>query len=162
LAHETAPDVRRTFLERFSLSDADMPKFLALLLTLIATPAAAWTVMHERDRMTDKTITRASVRSGDATLLVGCLNGQVQSRLTWGRRIGFGDLGVSYRFDAGPVTPRMAMVSQDGTTLYAWPIDHADALAKMRKAKRLRVSVGQAFYDFDLAAGEGMPVIRCG
>jgi hypothetical protein len=112
--------------------------------------------------MTDKTLTWASARSEGATLLVGCLNGQVQPRLTWDRRIGFGTIGVSYRFDDGPVTPRMAMVSQDGTTLYAWPMDHADALARLRKGKRLRLNIGKAFYDFDTAAGDPLPTIKCG
>lgn len=62
----------------------------------------------------------ASARSGDATLLVGCLNGEAQARLTWEKSVGFGRVGVSYRLNGGPVVPRFALVSQDGRTLYPW------------------------------------------
>ena len=59
-----------------------------------------------------------------------------------------------------PAASHMAMVSQDGSTLYAWSGD--DAMAKMRRSKRVRVSIGQAFYDFDLSKGEPMPAaFRC-
>jgi hypothetical protein len=118
-------------------------------------------LLSERDRMTDRTLTWASATSGDATLLVGCLNGEVQPRLTWDRRIGWGNLGVSYRFDDGPVTPRMAMVNQDGRTLYPWISDYAIAVGKLRSGKRLRVTLGQAFFHFDLANGEKLPAIKC-
>lgn len=108
--------------------------------------------------MTDRSILWAEVKSGDATLLVGCMNGRVEPRLTWSRRIGYGDVGVSYRFDDGPVIPRMAMVSQDGRTLYAWLGNPAAAVVKMRAARRVRVQLGQAFYDFDLTSGgAGLP-----
>jgi hypothetical protein len=86
--------------------------------------------------------------------LVGCLNGHVSPRLTWPGRIGVGTLGLSYRVDDGPVIPRMAMVSQAGTTLYPWI---ASGGPEVMRAKRLRVSVGDAFYDFDLVKGEVMP-----
>ena len=104
--------------------------------------------------MTDKTHTWAQATSGNARLLVGCLNGEVSPRLTWPARIGHGTIGVSYRVDDGPVIPRMAMVSQAGTTLYPWI---ASGGPEVMRAKRLRVSVGDAFYDFDLVKGEVMP-----
>ncbi|MET4474354.1 hypothetical protein ABIA89_008191 [Bradyrhizobium sp. LA6.7] len=111
--------------------------------------------------MTDHTLTWASSSSGAATLLVGCLNGSVQPRLTFRERIGYGRPGVSFRFDDGPVVPRIAMVSDDGTTLYVWTGDYADAMAKLRKGRRLRVQLSQTFYDFDLSAGEPLPPINC-
>ena len=139
-----------------------MHKSLAIILLLTATPATAWNVTHERDRMSDKTLTWASASSGNATLLVGCLNGSVQPRLTWSQRMGRGDIGISYRFDDGPVVPRMAMVSQDGVTLYPWLGDPATAMARLKNGKRLRVNIGQAFYDFDLQQGGApLPAIRC-
>lgn len=124
-------------------------------------PVSAWTVTHEKDRMTDKTLTWASAASGNATLLVGCLNGTVQPRLTWSQRIGWGNLGASFRYGDGPVTPRFGLVSQDGRTLYLWSGDYANAVGHLRKSKRLRVSIGRTFYDFDLTKGDPMPAIRC-
>ncbi|MGY3615930.1 hypothetical protein [Bradyrhizobium sp. USDA 10063] len=137
-------------------------RYFLLLLTLSAAPASAWTVTHERDRMTDKQLTWASAISGDATLLVGCLNGEVQPRLTWNQRIGWGDVSVTYRFDDGPVNSHFAMVSQDGRALYIWLNTYNEAMAKLRRGKRLRVQLGQAFYDFDLAKGDSIPTIKCG
>jgi len=134
---------------------------LTLLLTLgICPPATAWTVTHERDRMTDKTFTWARATSEDATLLVGCLNGQVQPRMTWDRRMGFGSgVGVSWRVNDGPVQSYLAgLFSQDGTVLYPWTLANA---APVMRAKRVRVSIGKAFYDFDTAAGEPLPAIKC-
>jgi hypothetical protein len=121
-----------------------------------ATPAAAWTVTQERDRMTDKTLTWASATSGDATLLVGCLNGRPHPRLTWDRRVGFGsNVGVSWRVDDGPVQSYVAgLFSQDGTTLYAWTDHNA---GPVMRAKRVRLQLGQAFYDFDMTRGERLP-----
>jgi hypothetical protein len=133
---------------------------ITVAFLLIATPATAWNVTTNKDRMSDKTLTWAGASSGNAILVVGCLNGHVQPRLTWPARIGWGDLGISYRFDDGPVVPRMAMVSQDGSTLYPWIGDYADAMSRLAKAKRLRVTIGSGkdgFYDFDLLAGGAWP-----
>lgn len=128
-----------------------------LATVLFATPAHAWQVERTKDRMTDRTETWASSTAGDARLLVGCLNGAVTPRLVWDKRIGWGTIGVSYRVDDGPVVPRMAMVSDDGRTLYAWPMDGAAVL----KARRVRVSISGNVYDFDVGAGERLPAIRC-
>jgi hypothetical protein len=132
-------------------------KIAVQLLLLLVTPATvgnAWEVTRSKDRMTDKTLTWARAVSGNATLLVGCLNGAVSPRLTWDRRIGYGTLGLSYRVDDGPVIPRMAGTSQDGRVLYPWL---ASGGAEVMRAKRLRVTVGDAFYDFDLVKGEALP-----
>ena len=135
---------------------------LTVLLALsIATPATAWEVGHFRDRMTDRQETFATVSSRAAQLYVGCLNGEVQPRLSFPARVGRGELGVSYRFDEGPVVPRIVMVSGDGLSLYLWPLDHAEALAKLKRGKRLRVEVGRAFFDFDLTGGAPLPQIKC-
>jgi hypothetical protein len=53
----------------------------------------------------------------------------------------------------------MAMLSQAGNVLYPWI---ASGGAAVMRAKRLRVSVGQAFYDFDLVKGESMPGSKVG
>ena len=126
---------------------------ITICLALTLAPSKAWHVERSKDRMTDKTVTWASARSDDATLLVGCLNGRVAPRLTWARRIGFGTIGVTWRADSGPVVPRMAMVSDDGKTLYPWLTDGAEVI----RAKRVRVQIGSAFYDFDTTAGEPLP-----
>jgi len=112
--------------------------------------------------MTDRTETLAIVRSGDATLQVGCMNGHVQPWLTFERHTGRGNIGLSYRFDDGPVVPRFAFMSPGTSNLYIWLLDYGEALAKLRKGKRLRVQIGKAFYDFDLTGGQPLPAIRCG
>lgn len=131
---------------------------IAALMLLAATPAAAWEVTRERDRMSDKTLTWASARSNGATLLVGCLNGRAEPRLTWPKRIGFGSgVGVSWRVDEGPVQSYLAgMFSQDGTVFYPWTSAHA---GPVMRAKRVRVSIGKAFFDFDLVKGEALPKV---
>lgn len=135
-----------------------MKAAIAAICLMVATPCTAWEVTRTKDALTDRVMTWARAQSGNATLLVGCLNGRAAPRLVWPARMGWGDVGVSYRIDDGPVIPRIAMVSQDGTTLYPWI---ASGGAAVMRARRLRVQVGQAFYDFDLVKGEGMPAIRC-
>ncbi|WP_445215752.1 hypothetical protein ACKWRH_25385 [Bradyrhizobium sp. Pa8] len=134
--------------------------FAAASFALLATPASAWTVTHERDRLTDRELTWASAQSGGATLLVGCLNGHVQPRLVWTERVGFGNgIGVSWRLDNGPVVMTTgALFSQDGQTLYAWPGTlESQVISGLRKGKRLRVQLGDAVLDFDLTRGVGWP-----
>jgi hypothetical protein len=123
-------------------------------IIVAAALVGGWTVTHEKDRMTDKALTWASAQSGEATLLVGCLNGTVQPRLAWSQRKGFGaGIGVSWRIDNGPVQMHAAgLFSQAGDVLYAWPTGLG-----LSKAKRLRVSVGGDVLDFDLVKGEALP-----
>jgi hypothetical protein len=128
----------------------------------LAAPCSAWTVAQNRDKLTDKANVKASTTSGGATLLVGCLQGHVEPRLVFPRRIGYGRPSASYRFDDGPVTPRIGSLSGNGTTLYLWTMDHADALEKLRNAKRFRVQFDGAFFDFDLTqGGKELPAISC-
>ena len=138
---------------------------LTAMLLLLATPASAWTVTHEHDRMSDRTLTWASATSGDATLLVGCLNGRVGPRMAWQSRKGAGSgIGVTWRVDNGPASMTTGgLFSQDGTTLYAWPgTFESEVVSGLRTAKRLRVQIGKAFYDFNLVAGERWPQFsRC-
>ena len=110
-----------------------------------------------------KSLTWARVTAQDATLLVGCLNGHPQPRLTWSEPIGRGEVGVTYRFDDGPVVPRMATVTQGGKVVHPWLMDYGSAIARLKAGKRLRVQIsGGRFYDFDLkAGGQGLPVIKC-
>ncbi|WP_213287605.1 hypothetical protein [Bradyrhizobium sp. sGM-13] len=141
-----------------------MPRLLALCLVLIVTPATAWTVTTEKDRLTDKTLTWARVTDQGATLLMGCLNGEPQPRLTWPGRVGFGQqsVGISYRFDDGPVVPRFATFGGDGASIYPWVADHADAWKKLKNGKRLRVQIGPHLFDFDLRqGGQDLPTVRC-
>jgi hypothetical protein len=134
----------------------------AILLSSVAS-ANSWHVDRHVDKMTDRTETAALVIAGDATLYVSCVNGQPQPRVRWDKRIGYGDLGVTYRFDAGEVVPRMAMLSQNGKDLWPWLGDPAGAIAKLRAGKRVRVQVtGGPVLDFDLGqGGQGLPDIRC-
>ncbi|UFW82837.1 hypothetical protein BjapCC829_22880 [Bradyrhizobium barranii] len=140
-------------------------RVLVLLLLLFSIgPAIAWDVGTFKDRMTDRTETYAAVQDGAATLYVGCLNGSVKPVLKFDQSIGWGKIGLSYRFDNGPVVPRFATLSQDGRDLWIWVLDHADAMAHLRSGKRLRISLdGAAMFDFNLSQGEkGLPAIKCG
>lgn len=124
---------------------AAMKRIILLLVAAVVLPG--WTVTNEHGQVW------ASARDGDATLLVGCLNGQVLPRLVWPQRIGFGTLGMTYRVDNGPTVPRMAMLSQDGRTLYAWPLSEGGVL----RARRVQVTISGDVYDFDVTKGAGLP-----
>jgi hypothetical protein len=132
--------------------------FVVGMLASTITTASAWTIERTKDPMTDRTNIWASVTDKGATLLVGCLNGQVEARLTWPDRIGYGSqLGLSYRVDKGEVVPRFAMLTQDGRTLYPWA-----GVDWLRPAKRLRVQIDRTVFDFDLVKGAPeIPAIRC-
>jgi hypothetical protein len=131
-----------------------------VIVTLCALLLGGWTVTRERDRMTDRELTWASSQSGGATLLVGCLNGRVSPRLMWNERKGWGrGIGVSWRVDNSPVAMTTGgYFSEDGTTLYAWPgTFEGQVMGELRRAKRIRVSLGREMLDFDLSAGVGWP-----
>lgn len=136
---------------------------IALIVVTLATtcsPSYGWTIGHFKDRMTDRQETFAAVESHGARLYVGCMNGKVDARVIFPRRIGIGHIGATYRVDAGPVVPRMAYLSQDGTTLWTF---NAGIVGALKKAKRVRVQVGPEFLDYDLTAGgDPLPEIRCG
>ena len=141
-------------------------KITVAIIALIAglSPSMAWDVGHFKDAMTDRQETFATVTpkgvAGDAgvRLYVGCTNGQVMPRLTFARPIGVYDIGVTYRYDDGPLVPRIARLDRSGETVWAWD---ANEWSAMRRAKRLRVQIGGAVMDFDLTAGGAVPGIRC-
>jgi hypothetical protein len=68
--------------------------------------------------------------------------------------------GLSYRLDDGPVVQRIAFLSRDSGDMYIFHLDHAEELANLQ-GKRLRISIGKAFYDFDLTGGQRLPAIDC-
>lgn len=139
-----------------------MKILLAAILFAAPTAAFAWDVGHFKDRMTDRQETFATVQSHGTRLYVDCMNGKVDARLIFPRRIGVRHVGATYRVDNGPVVPRIAYLTQEGTVL--WPFN-AGIVVSLKKAKRVRVKVGPEFLDFDLAAGTGggtLPEIRCG
>ncbi|PPQ42108.1 hypothetical protein CKO39_18130 [Rhodopseudomonas palustris] len=120
----------------------------------IQSTASAWHLSSYRDKMSDRRETSALVIDGDATLYVGCMNGQPQARLRWLQRIGYGsDLGITYRFGQGPIVPRTAMLSQDGKDIWPWLGDPGEAIASLRNTNRLRVQIRGTVLDFDLTQG---------
>lgn len=120
-------------------------------VAVVAPVCAGWTVTRERDPMTDRLVTWSSATSNGATLLVGCLNGRPNARLTWDRRVGWGNLAVSYRVDQGPVIGRVnVLLSQEGRTLHPWISEDVEWL---RNAKRVRVQIDSAMFDFDVTSG---------
>ncbi|WP_128921859.1 hypothetical protein [Bradyrhizobium nanningense] len=142
----------------------EMRIFVLCFLAVSMRPAIAWEVGQFKDRMTDRIETYATVQDGAATLYVGCLNGAVKPVLKFDRPIGWGKIGLSYRFDNGPVVPRFATLSQDGQDLWIWVLDSAEAMAHLRTGKRLRISLdGAAMFDFNLSqGGKDLPAIKCG
>ena len=115
--------------------------------------------------MTDKQVSGALLPAPDesAGIRVTC-NG---SDLVFDRPIGFGRMGVNYRFDDGPVTPRIAGMSSDGRTAWLWPLDAAEARNKMARGKRLRIEIfptgaSSRFIEFDLTgAKEAFAQMKC-
>lgn len=142
-----------------------MRKILTLvaMLTSAATPASAWYVSTHKDPMTDRIETSALVIDGNATLYVGCMNGQPQARLMWPKRVGYGDsVGLSFRIDQGEVVPRFAFLSQDGKDLWPWPGAPEEGINALARGKRLRVSISGNVFNFDLGqGGSPLPTIKC-
>lgn len=137
---------------------------LALLIGSLPVASAAWQTGSFVDSMTEKKYAYAELpaKDGGATLYVGCMNGRVQPDIQFPSRVGYGDLGVTYRFDEGPVVPRIVRLPDDGKALWLWISSEAEALAKIRKSKRLRIQTKTVFLDFDLAgASAAIQPIRC-
>lgn len=131
---------------------------MLLALGLAPTAASAWDVGHFKDRMTDRQETYASVTVHGAQLYVGCMNGKVDARIIFPRRIGGSEIGATYRVDNAPVVLRNAYLTQEGTVLWTF---NAGIVGQLRKAKRVRVQVGPEFLDYDLTKGDALPEIKC-
>jgi hypothetical protein len=109
---------------------------LALLASMGASHAcsAAWQTGTFTDKMTDRKESYARLNSvdGTASLYVGCMNGRILPQIEFQRRIANGDIGVTYRFDEGPVVPRITPVSTDGTSLWLWISSGPETSLKIR------------------------------
>jgi hypothetical protein len=70
------------------------------------------------------------------------------------RRVSYGEVGVTYRFDEGAVVPRMTPVSPDGTSLWLWISSGPEISQKIRRSKRLRMQMERTFIDFDLTGAD--------
>lgn len=134
------------------------------VLVTIPSASAAWKTGSFVDRMTDKTYAYAELpaKDGNATLYVGCMNGHVSPDIQFPARVGFGQMGVTYRFDDKTVVPRIVQLPSDGKSLWLWIGSNAEALATIKRSKRLRVQTKQMFLDFELAGAEvAIKPIRC-
>jgi hypothetical protein len=138
-----------------------MRAWLVTIVFLTATKASAWTISTAYDPVTDELINSASVSTVGASLVVACRNGQPEPRLRLDQNLVATEIVVSYRFDDGPITPRMAAISPDGQYLWPWRADASAAIWKLRRGKRFRLSVGDASFDFDLTTSDQLPVILC-
>lgn len=135
-----------------------------LIVATTLSASATWNTGSFVDRMTDRKYAYAELPSKDGTakLYVGCMNGNVMPDIRFPARVGYGEMGVSYRFDEGPVVPRMVQLPQDGKALWLWIGSDAEALATIKRSKRLRVQTKAMFLDFDLTgAGQAVASIRC-
>jgi hypothetical protein len=138
-----------------------MQQTLAIALLLVAAPAAAWDVTTRKNPMTGESNVFASANIGVASFIVACNDSHAYMRMTFPQRIGSGVVGVTYRYDDGPLQIRTVLVSQDGRELYLWPLDDRGAIERVRKSKRYRAQIGKAFFDFDLAKGDPLPAEIC-
>ena len=71
--------------------------------------SAAWNNGSFADRMTDKKFSYAELPSkdGKAKALRCCMSGNIMPDVQFFERGGYGQMGVSYRFDEGSVVPRI-------------------------------------------------------
>jgi hypothetical protein len=140
---------------------------LAVCLFVVAGPPsamAAWKTGSFIDRMTDKTYRYAELapKEGSGTLYVGCMNGSVSADIQFPTRVGAVEMGVTYRFDEKPVAPRIVRLPANGKSLWLWLGSEAEAVASIKRSKRLRVQTREMFLDFDLAGADGaIKPIRC-
>jgi hypothetical protein len=135
--------------------------FAIIFFLSTATPVSAWELHSIKDPVNNELVTRASVSTTGASLIVACTNGEPQPRLSLDQSVGLKEVAVSYRFDDGPVTRRMAMISPDGHELWPWPTDYSAAAWKLRRVKRFRLNVGETLFEFDLSTGDTLPLILC-
>ena len=80
--------------------------------------------------------------------------------LVFDRSVAVRTVGLSYRFNDGPVVPRVAVVGSDLRTVYPWLASPAAGVAAVSSHARLRVQIfptGSAprFFDFDLTGARG-------
>jgi hypothetical protein len=125
---------------------------------------AGWQTGNFVDRMTDRkeNYARLNDSEGRASLYVGCMNGSIFPQIELPERMGFGQVGLSYRFDDEPVVPRFATLSGDGKFIWLWINNGPQMAIKIRHSKRLRVQTNSTFLDFDLSGADGaIKEIRC-
>lgn len=126
--------------------------------------SAEWKTGNFVDRMTDRKESYAELPAseGNASLYVGCVNGKIAPDIKFPERIGFGEVGVTYRFDDGPVVPRITRIPSDGKSLWLWIGGDREAVAQIRRSKRLRVQIKAMFLEFDLTGADAaIKPIRC-
>ena len=129
---------------------------VAGLLCASSAALAEWKTGSFVDRMTDRkeTFAELQAKEGAATLYVGCMNGHISPDITFPERIAYGEVGVTYRFDEGQVVPRIARLPSDGKALWLWISSGPETALRIRRSKRLRVQLKEAFFDFDLTGAE--------
>jgi hypothetical protein len=131
------------------------------MLLVVATPALAWDVSAVKDPMTDKSATVASVTGRGASLSVTCTDGEPEIELKLDQRIAEKNVSITYRFDDGSEVRRTATVSRDGYGVRPWPTESSAAVWRLKRAKRLRLVVNGAPFDFDLSTGASLPMLLC-
>lgn len=121
--------------------------FAAVLLLASAESSGAEWFIH-----VGNVATLPSVGADGATLRVRCLNGRPYPDVYFPRPMGFPGLeaGVVFRFDDGPLEPRILPIGNDLRELAIWPGTPAFAMGQIVHAQRLRVQVRGVVLDFDL------------
>lgn len=139
--------------------DADMRAGLhfqiAIAFALCSGPAsAAWHVSRSVDPMTDKSSAVATVAASNLPA-IGIRLTCRGPEMTFPVVVTYGDrIGLNFRFDDGPVTPRFVVMSSDRKAAILW-LSNVATLSTIARAKRLRVSIfltgaPAAFVDCDL------------
>ena len=92
----------------------------ALVVGTLSSPSAAsWRVISKVDPMTGKPAAIAPVSAGSATLQLACK--RTGPELVFSGSVAVRTVGLSYRFDDGPVVPRVAaVVGSDFRRVYPW------------------------------------------
>ncbi|MDA9443238.1 hypothetical protein XH98_29935 [Bradyrhizobium sp. CCBAU 51745] len=117
-----------------------------------ANSAVGWEIYQFGSRSSRHTETTAVLRSAGATLYVGCLHGEVTPALEFGVHIGREGIEVSFSFDDGPAE-RYPMVSRADRFLWLWKSDGKEVVKRLRHSARLKVSLPDVSFDFDLTKG---------
>lgn len=134
---------------------------IAVLLANSAALASPWHVNRIADPMTDHANLVATVLAPGAFLRVTC--SRTGPTLVFDQPMATRTVGVSYRFDNGPVVPRVAVVGSDFRTVYPWLATAGAARGKIARSSRLRVQVFPGgYFNFDLTgSGDVVRALGC-
>lgn len=127
--------------------------------------SATWRLNRLEDPSSPKVRTYVELAERDgkpAVLFLACKNDRIFPELRFPVRVGFHQVKMSYRFDSGAITLRVAPLSDDGERMFPWQIETSKVAAAFQRSKQLQVQVGFVLLKFDLrGATAALQNIRC-